>query len=182
MAASASVRAATVRDSSEVGRLIGVAFADDPVARWALGAPPQIEQTFRFLASHLYVPARSSTLIDGCGAAMWFAPGQHRAPTLLEQVMIAGKLAAGDAGFRHIRRTIQVDKATTSRRPEGCYYLFAIGVLPEARQRGVATYLLQHTLALADRDGPLCKKLAKNRVARYIHFDNFARPITGRRP
>ncbi|MEM6957729.1 MAG: GNAT family N-acetyltransferase, partial [Myxococcota bacterium] len=54
----------------------------------------------------------------------------------------------------HGIRAAIVDHAMVSRRPTAPhYYLFAVGVLPEGRGKGLASALIRAGLDLADRDG-----------------------------
>lgn len=151
----AAVRRAAAPDATALGRCIGAAFARDPVSRWTFGSPAAIEAAYQLMAERLYVPAGHSTVIEG-GGALWLGPGQPKPLTLLDRFAM-GRALTTLAGPRHPWRAIRVDRAMRARRPRTPHaYLFAIGVLPEARGRGVGRALLDHTLRLADRQGLPC--------------------------
>lgn len=136
--------------SPRVGAIIGAAFADDPVVSWTLGAPATITHTFTTLARLVYVPHGLSFLVDDAGAAMWLRPGGSKAISLPGMATI-GWAITRHSGVRHVPRALRVDDDLLRRKPKSPhYYLFAIGVLPEAQGRGLGRSLLTHTLAEAD--------------------------------
>lgn len=147
------MRVATRADAGEVGRTIGVAFREDPVSRWAFGGPEAVEVAYRLLAQRVYVPHARAVISDAGGAALWVEPGGRAVLGARDTLRMAGQLTRA-SGPRHVLRTAGVDAAMQRRHPtQPHYYLFAIGVLPEARGQGIAGALLRDTLALADASG-----------------------------
>jgi len=147
----APVTAVDTNTARLAGDYVGQAFASDPVSLWTFGNAGAIATAYRHLAERVYVPAGAASLVENAGAALWLEPGRSKSVPWLGQLVMARDLWRA-AGARYIRRSLQVDAAMRARRPVfPHYYLFAIGVLPDARGRGVAGALLRHTLAEADR-------------------------------
>jgi ribosomal protein S18 acetylase RimI-like enzyme len=136
--------------ASRLGALLGRAFADDPVSAWTFGPPITIAHALTTLACRVYVPHGASFMVDGRGGAMWLRPGGSKALTLAGMAAI-GLTITRHSGLGHLRRAMRVDDEMVRRRPKAPHdYLFAIGVLPEARGRGVGRSLLAHTLTDVD--------------------------------
>jgi len=148
-----NVQIASAADATALGRCIGESFATDPVSRWTFGGPAAIVAAYTLLAERLYVPSGHATMVAECGGALWLAPNQSKSLSFTNTFVMATLLAqAGE--LRNVPRSALVDRAMRARRPKTPHhYLFAIGVLPEARGRGIASTLIRHTLAIADRDG-----------------------------
>ncbi len=151
-----ALRGATVAEAEELGALIGAAFADDPVSRWALGPPPLITATFQLLSRHVYVPRGAGRFAGTAGGAMWLRPGGSKAVPLLAQASLAVALTRG-AGPAHIARSLRVDAVMRACRPrEPHFYLFAVGVLPAGRGQGLGTALITEMTDEADAAGLPC--------------------------
>lgn len=139
-------------DAKLVGEYIGAAFAQDALSLWSMGEPSAVAFVYQLLADRLYVPSGHSTIARGCGGALWLPPKKSKAVPL-GATLAMGKHLFGSGGFRQLLRAIRVDQAMQVRRPKTAhYYLFAIGVLPKARGKGVGEKLLRHTLCIADQE------------------------------
>ena len=91
--------------------------------------------------------------IDGVGGALWLAPGQPKSLSIPGQAAIGRHMLAPQS-WRYILRADRLDRTVAQHRPKAPhYYLFAIGVLAESRQKGFAGALLEHTLSRADKEG-----------------------------
>lgn len=150
---SGAFRRAGAEDWRALGRLIGGAFAEDPVSRWTLGAPETIAAVFTALGRHVYLPRGICLIVDGGGGTMWLGPGGSKAmPVLAELALVARLIGAGGPGA--VGRALAVDRAMRRRRPaDPHFYLFAVGVAAEARGAGLGRRLIAATLADADRAG-----------------------------
>lgn len=143
-------------DWRQLGRVVGQAFAEDPVSRWALGSPAAIEATFTRLGREVYLPRGICHLIEARAGSMWLPPGGSKDLSLFHQVALAWTLSR-EGGSRQIVRALQVDAAMRNRRPTTPhYYLFAVGVMPERRGQGLARRILQPLLDRADSAGVAC--------------------------
>lgn len=148
------IRVATDGDREAVIGVITLAFATDPMARWAFPDPatylavmPQIAAAFGGNG----FPHGAAHLIDGgMGAAMWLPPGiapdDERLAALTEAH--APKERVGDM--------MQVFEQMDRYHPPGPYwYLPLIGVDPAHQGHGGGSALLRYALARCDREGML---------------------------
>ena len=146
------VRSANETDRHTVIGVITLAFATDPMARWAFPDPatylavmPQLAAAFggngfRHGAAHL--------IEGGMGAAMWLPPGV--APD--DETLMA--LTTAHALPDRIGDMTQIFEQMERYHPqEPCWYLPLIGVDPAHQSRGCGSALLRHALARCDRDG-----------------------------
>lgn len=146
------IQPANREDGKLVGEYIGAAFAQDALSLWSIGKPSAVAFVYQLLAERLYVPAGQSTIVRGSGGALWLPPRKSKTvPLGATLAMVKHLFSSG--GFRQLLRAVRVDQALQIRRPKTAhYYLFAIGVLPEARGRGIGEKLLRHTLTIADQE------------------------------
>ena len=146
------VRVANDQDQQAVIGVITLAFATDPMARWAFPDPatylavmPQIAAAFGGNG----FPHGAAHLIDGgMGAAMWLPPGVTPDDDRLA--------ALTDAHVRKERLPdmVQIVDQMDRYHPAGpCWYLPLIGVDPAHQGRGCGSALLKYALARCDRDG-----------------------------
>ncbi|QHL91669.1 GNAT family N-acetyltransferase [Sphingomonas changnyeongensis] len=151
--ATGGLRRAGAADWRTLGRLVGQAFADDPVSRWTLGPPETIEAVFTALGRHVYLPRGICMIADQGGGTMWLGPGGSKAMPILPQLALVARLI-GAGGPGAVGRALAVDRAMRRRRPaEPHFYLFAVGVAAEARGAGLGRRLIAATLEQADRAG-----------------------------
>lgn len=147
------LQTATPNDLPALARIIGTAFAEDPVSRWAMGSPTRVAQTFKTLISSVYLPRGHCTMLAGQAAALWLAPGVSKQLPLAATLGL-GLALLGQAHPRHCWRAWQLDRALQARRPEVPHmYLFALGVLPAVRGQGHGRRLIGHTLQQCDVQG-----------------------------
>lgn len=150
------MREARTDDWQEIGATIGAAFAEDPVANWTLGAPAMIREAFTRMARHVYLPRGLAMLEEGKGGTLWLGPGGRKGMAAWPQLGLLARLVLA-SGPGAIGRALAVEKVMDENRPAfPHYYLFAVGVVPEARGQGLARRLIGETLALADRAGQPC--------------------------
>jgi ribosomal protein S18 acetylase RimI-like enzyme len=145
--------------SDELGRVtavLGRAFQDDPLWRWALGRDATDDRRAR-LSRFFDVVARKVharqelifTAGDFAGAAVWMPPGKWRF-TLGDEARVApGVVAAfGASGTVRLLKLLYGVERVHLQEPH--YYLFAIGADPAHQGRGVGTALLEPMLARCD--------------------------------
>jgi pimeloyl-ACP methyl ester carboxylesterase/GNAT superfamily N-acetyltransferase len=156
MVSTVALRRAGAGEWQALGRLIGEAFADDPVSRWTLGSPRAIETTFAALCRHVYLPRGACTFAGNAGGAMWLRPGGSKALPMWAQASLAVQLLRL-AGPACIRRSLIVDARMRAERPaQDHFYLFAVGVLPQGRGQGIGRALIQQMIDEADVMGLPC--------------------------
>jgi len=139
------------RDWEKLGTIIGKAFAEDPMTSWISPDPRNPIRMFRQLARHIYVPGGQSFIAGDLGAAMWLqAPAAMGLPFL--PALSLGVAMIKASGLGTIFRALTVENAMLRRHPEKPHmYLFAVGVLPQARGRGLGRKLLMAMLDECDR-------------------------------
>lgn len=148
-----TIRAAERHEWRELGDLVGTAFAADPVTSWTLGHPDLIRATFRILARDLYLRRGCGWFVGSVGGAMWLDPHMPRALPIASTLVLAARILTR-VGPGAIRRAMRVDAAFGARRPPRPHaYLFAVGLLPDARGQGWGRRLLSPHLQRLDAAG-----------------------------
>lgn len=147
-----TVETASPGDEAAAIATLTLAFAADPMTRWSwpnpgtyLDAFPKFARAFggaAFLKGGAHV-------VEGCaGVALWLQPGvEPDGPALgaLMQNTIKGSALMDGAGI------VQQMMAFHPQEPH--WYLPLIGIDPQHQGKGLGGALLDHALALADRDG-----------------------------
>lgn len=146
------IRRAARKDAATVGRIIGQAFADDPVSLWVMRKPSLITRFMTRLAKGIYVPhGMAEYLTDERGATMWLPPGQKNDLSPGQTAMLAlDSVLYGEPGA--IGRGLDFSKHMAAVKPkEPHFYLFTIGVVPGAQGKGLGGALLRAGLEQVDR-------------------------------
>ncbi len=149
------VRAAS---AAEVAEALGRAFADDPLLTWVFPDPATrqapieawmavvVETARRRGHAHAAVGA-TGTL----GAALWSPPDvefyDRRTGEHLDEVVRAANGARADAVWEGLLAIAEHHP------PDGHFYLSHVGVVPQARGRGVGEVLLRRVLGVCDAEG-----------------------------
>lgn len=147
---------ATDADVPGVGETIAAAFAEDPVATWAIPDPARRGPVYRdhavALVEELYLAqGLVHVSVDGTGASIWSPPGA-REPDAATRARLIGRIKAAWGEFGD--RGAMLNAAAREVHPEEThYYLPFIGVRPEGRGRGVGSALLEVVLDRCDREG-----------------------------
>jgi GNAT superfamily N-acetyltransferase len=152
----APIRRAASSEWRELGDLVGRAFAGDPLSLWTFGDTALVRAAFRALARAVYLPRGSGWFAGDLGGAMWLDPGARGGLPPMPTLGLALRLVAGRQPAA-IGRALRVDAAFRTRRPSVPHaYLFAVGLLPQARGRGLGRALLAPRLERLDADGVPC--------------------------
>ncbi len=154
------LRAAGMDDADAAADILAAAFAADPVMRWTFGGNGAFHTIFYELARGVYLKHGFGHIAEG-------GSGEHRAATLwlpagvplnlpqLNQLRIASSVIR-HGGFSAAARALKVADILETHHPEEPhFYLFAVGVAPRARGKGLGGALLREGLKRADQEGAL---------------------------
>lgn len=146
------VATASPGDEAAAIATLTLAFAADPMTRWSWPNPGTYLDAFPKFARAFGGAAflkGGAHLVEGCaGVALWLPPGvEPDGPALgaLMQSTIKGPALMDGAGI------MQQMMAFHPHEPH--WYLPLIGIDPQHQGKGLGGALLDHALALADRDG-----------------------------
>jgi ribosomal protein S18 acetylase RimI-like enzyme len=149
----ANITQCSTSDWQALGSIIGAAFAEDPIITWIFPNAHEITRLFLHLARHVYLPRGICCLAGEAGGTMWLPPGQSSELPLPAMLSLAVP-ALFRIGPAPVLRALRVSGTMAAHHPKAPhYYLFAVGVLPEARGRGLARQMLASTLAQCDKAG-----------------------------
>lgn len=143
------VKKASEDDTALVGEIMADAFSADPVGKWISPDPEYPRWCWSMVVPFLIPHNEVYMTGDGQGAAMWVPPEA--------KLNIRTNLATlwnfwRRFGIGSILRLSRLISMLEQHHPcEQHYYLFAIGVRPESRGRGIGSALLEHVLQQCDR-------------------------------
>jgi ribosomal protein S18 acetylase RimI-like enzyme len=138
-------------NTAEACHILSEAFRDDPVINWSCNRPPSVEPFFQFTLP-IFTQHRLTYLDpQGRGAAAWLGPGQTlKWPITLSSMSSVLKLG----GLVGVYRMLLSSMKTEHHHPKiPHYYLFAIGVKPGNKGKGIGTSLISHILKQCDIEG-----------------------------
>jgi len=148
-----SARRATPADGGLVTEIITLAFANDPLWRWALrreDGRSDHQRAFWRLFVEGALRYQWTWITDGGEAtSIWIPPGGNELSD--EQEERLSELAAeylGSASDAYLELLARFDAAHPRTEPH--YYLTLLGTHPEHRGRGIGMWLLAHDLELID--------------------------------
>jgi GNAT superfamily N-acetyltransferase len=147
------IRSTSFEDEELVGALLTVSFADDPFVRWILQDPRKFIANCHIHPRRAYASAFESKTVhvveNNVGAAVWLPPGSKKSIRSEETVLSDN---GDDLGMPpEFAELIAKSAAYCPTEPH--WHLGLIAVDPFHRGKRVGTKLLQHGLALCDRDG-----------------------------
>ena len=148
------IRRARHEDVPGVARMLGRAFADDPMFLWPLGADDPGASAERFFLAFDERLAELGWLWisdDGRGVAAWIPAGQAEAMMEIDRSLRPQIAATTDDGGA--RYDAMWEWIASMLPDEPFWYLDHLAVDPDARGTGLGTALIRHGLAMADRDG-----------------------------
>jgi len=130
--------------------LLARAFHDDPVINWACNFPDKLDAFFNITLPPFVGQGLTYMDIERRGVASWQSPNQaidwpYTFSTLVDILRLGG--------FKAAYRMILSGSRTERFHPETPhYYLFAIGVIPEAKGQGLGTGLISQMLRTCDEE------------------------------
>lgn len=153
-----AVRAATRSDLRSIGHTHGLAFENDPVARWMVGerraSATRIGRLYRALA-HGHLPDGLTLVTPRTeAAAVWAAPERFKVPLGRWVPHVPGVLRAlGASGSGRLLSMAEVEHLHPD---EPHYYLAVLGTHPAHQGRGHASSVMAPVFERADREGTGC--------------------------
>jgi len=135
-------------EATRVGEILAEAFAADPVGKWICPDPAYPAWCWPLLVPLLLPCDEVYIGGDGLGAAIWVPPGV-KPDIKLGLGVLWDYLRCFGLGsiLRFFRLMIGMEKHHPK---DPHYYLFAIGVRPEAKGQGIGSELLKHVLNECD--------------------------------
>ena len=146
------VRPAGPADEPQAVGVITLAFAADPMVRWAFPDPGTylnlMPDFVRAFGGNGLAHGATHLVDGGLGAAMWLPPGvQPDSDTMMSMTQ---RYIRADRVDDMMQVLAQMDKYHPV---DDCWYLPLIGVDPLAQGRGCGAALLRYALQSCDRDG-----------------------------
>ena len=147
-----AVQAATSEREQAVVDVLTLAFAQDPMARWALPDAHAVLKAWphmvRAFGGRALLNGSADVLEDGGGAALWLPPGVEpdgeRLVGLIQEHAPAPRIPALMAIF---------EQMGNFHPKEPHWYLPVIGVDPSRQGMGLGSILMRHAVARSDRAG-----------------------------
>ncbi|MFE3187551.1 GNAT family N-acetyltransferase [Nocardia sp. NPDC059240] len=155
-----SVRPAQMSDVPELARVLGIAFADDPIVSWLIRDDAtrarRTADLWTVQARHHFIPLGGVEVVCNdansiVGAALWAPPGHWHADDAATYRQLPGLVRA----FRHrlFAAGRFADRMMAAHPREPHWYLAVIGTLPGVRGHGYGQALLNSRLDRCDADG-----------------------------
>jgi GNAT superfamily N-acetyltransferase len=151
-----SLRAARPEEAGELAALLTRAFADDNVLDWFL-RPWSRERAAKLFFTQILADAlphgkvRVDDSFSAC--ALWLPPdAQHASSGMWAGLVNAIWKLRVASPLRLARLNAVIRTSIEIHPPEPCYFLSFIASLPQARGRGLASALIDETLAVADTE------------------------------
>jgi GNAT superfamily N-acetyltransferase len=146
-----NITIATWSDEDRVAAAMTLAFATDPVERWALPDPHQYMSTFPpyviLYGGRAFDHGSAYVIGDFSGVALWLPPGVE--PDY--DPMTALFLENVEESILAIANTL-FEQMASFHPEEPHWYLSLMGVDPAYQGRGYGSSLLRHALAVCDKD------------------------------
>ena len=171
-----NIRKATHVDADRLAISLARAFDDDPFINWLVRKDKKrahgIESLFHTSLTELCLRHNNVfTTEDFTGGALWYPPGTSEI-SVARQLTLAHKMIPV-VGLTGLPRLGWAMKQLGRRHPkERYYYLQFIGVIPEARDKGIGAALLKPVLDICDREkcGALLENSKEKNIAFYRRF------------
>lgn len=149
-------RLATKKEAGAAADILGRAFAADAVmAQFIREGPNRTQRLARYfgLECRPAFAGYGEVWLDDdlLGAAIWRRPGGYPEPALTQLRMVPAYLMLFPREFLRASRAMNVMARAHPREPH--WYLFAVGVVPEAQGQGRGAALLEPVLSRCDAEG-----------------------------
>jgi GNAT superfamily N-acetyltransferase len=152
----APARPATTTDRQRLAEVLAAAFADDPVFEHLLpmGIRRRQQRLRRIFELEIPRSLRHEGLwsaADGAGAALWYPPGQWRAP--LWTTIWQGPAATRAFGRRTVLASQTLAMLQKHHPSQPHWYLLYLGTEPARQGTGIGSSLLRPMLERCDQQG-----------------------------
>ena len=146
-----AVRAARTEDESAVFDVITLAFAADPMTRWAVPNPARylsvMPKVARAFGGNGFAHGSVFITEGGAGAAMWLPPGVGPDSETLGSLLMEG---ASESMLPDMEAIMTKMEEVHPKEPH--WYLPMIGVDPAMHGRGLGSILMRRGLDRCDKD------------------------------
>jgi ribosomal protein S18 acetylase RimI-like enzyme len=146
-----SVTTATLADRDTAIGVLVLAFGADPMARWCWSDPQEYLATFpRFVqafAGEAFVKGTAWCTDGGAGTALWLPPNAQP-----DEEVLGALMESTLSGQRRDDVFAILEQMGSHHPSESHWYLPLIGVDPAHQGKGYGAALMQHALAICDRD------------------------------
>lgn len=174
---------------AELGSITADAFRNDPFNNWFFHDFRAMQRAFTLLANHIYAPSGFCQILEengrACAATMWTLPGDNSGLSFAANLQFLWSLFSG-GGFAALKRGAATTKAMEHHHPKEPHaYLFTVGVMGEARGRGLGRKLVGPVLEACDHTGTMAylenSNPANTRVYNSLGFEHISmiEPVPG---
>lgn len=140
------------RNTDQAIAILAEAFRDDPVINWSCRNPPSLVPFFEFTLPVFIKHNLTYLDHEGRGAACWLGPNETlKWPMTLASIRHVMKIGGARGIYRMMLSGMKTEHHHPKTPPH--YYLFAIGVTPDNKGKGLGTGLISHTLRRCDEEG-----------------------------
>jgi GNAT superfamily N-acetyltransferase len=174
-----AVRPLSRAEAPLIADIIADAFHDDPLMLWIFARAARAKASYAAIARAVHLKVGfGDVAAGGEGGTLWLPPGARDTAGLLANATIIARIFAA-GGARALGRARAASAAVLALKPlEPHYYLYALGVRPGARRRGLGTALMAGPLARCDAEGiPAC--LESSKEANLPFYESLGFRVTG---
>ncbi|WP_405495026.1 GNAT family N-acetyltransferase [Nocardia sp. NBC_00511] len=182
---SITVRPAGMSDIPELSRVLGIAFADDPIISWLIpddaARPQRAASLFAAQTRHHFLSAGGVEV--ACdesgrigGATLWAPPGHWHASNLTTLRQLPGLVRAFRSRLGVAAKLADIMMSNHPTEPH--WYLAVIGTLPEVRGKGYGQALLNSRLDRCDAAG-IPAYLESSKPENVPYYERFGFTVTG---
>jgi GNAT superfamily N-acetyltransferase len=170
-----TVRKATAADVPRLSVAMARAFQDDPVTTWMMPDAGRrrrgLESGFALLLRRIYLQHDECYTTEGIfGGALWLPPNQWKLGPIAQLGLLPRMLLIWG---RDMPRAFTFLNFLEARHPhDEHHYLFAIGVEPQWRGKGIGTLLMRPILGRCDREGVAAYLEATSARSRDLYLRN----------
>ncbi|QJB68647.1 GNAT family N-acetyltransferase [Parasphingorhabdus halotolerans] len=154
-----TVRTVGSESVEQLGEITADAFRHDPFNNWFFHDFDAMQQVFTLMAKHIYAPNGFCQIWEengqACAATMWTMPGDKADLSLLATLEFYWSIFSrgGLAALKRGKATTEAMEAHHPKEPHA--YLFTVGVVGEARGRGLGRQLIEPVLQACDQTGTM---------------------------
>ncbi|PKN53228.1 MAG: hypothetical protein CVU55_03185 [Deltaproteobacteria bacterium HGW-Deltaproteobacteria-13] len=171
-----NIRKANHSDTGRLAVALARAFDDDPFINWLVRKDnkraPGMERMFHISLTDLSLRHNNVfTTKDLTGGALWYPPGTSEI-SFARQLTFAHKMIPVVGWTGLLRLAWAMEQIGRRHSKERYYYLQFLGVIPEARGKGMGAALLKPVMDICDREkcGALLENSKEENITFYRRF------------